>query len=124
MNEDTISHEDLVAGLQDLRLPDVAVGGLAADIVVSAAVGLLLAFGLGFFLSVVLRRGARGEVPVRLADQIRDLRGLPEEERMVALLHLLAERDPVAAAQLRDRLYRAGAFPDVVELEERLSGHA
>lgn len=120
MADGAMTHDDLIAGLQGLRLPETAVGGTVADVVVAVALGLILALVLVALLSPMLVREARLDRAPDLEDRLRELRDLPEEERAVRLLHLLAAQDPVSAAGLRGRIYRAGAFPESAELEDRL----
>jgi hypothetical protein len=120
MADGAMTHDDLIAGLQGLRLPETAVGGTVADVVVAVAFGLILALVVVTLLSPMLARNTRPDRTPDLENRLRELRDLPEEERAVRLLHLLEAQDPVSTAGLRGRIYRAGAFPESAELENRL----
>ncbi|MDK3075313.1 hypothetical protein QO034_19725 [Sedimentitalea sp. JM2-8] len=124
MVDGAVTHDDLIAGLHGLRLPETAAGGTVADVVVAVALGLILALVVAALLSPVLARETRPDRVPDLEDRLRDLRDLPDEDRAVRLLHLLAALDPDSAAELRGRIYRAGAFPESAELEDRLRRHA
>lgn len=123
MAERALTAQAVKDGLQDIRLPPDAPGGMAAELLVAVALGLLLAVLLGQALRLVtvVRPAAR---PPRLGQRIAALAPLPDEDRRLALLHLLKETDPAALARLSAALYRPGGLPPAAEIEAELSRHA
>lgn len=112
-----MSREAMLASLGDIRLPVEAAGGMLADF--AAAVGLA---ALAAMIVVALLRGAGSKRAVNRdptpAERHAALRTLPDEERRVALLHLLKEIAPERHAALGDRLYRPGGVPlEAIEAE-------
>lgn len=111
---------EMLAGLQDIRLPELAPGGLFAEIAVVTGIGLLIACGLSVLIPLISQSVARSAAP-SLSDQIALVRHLSDTDRSVALLHLMQSHDPTAAAALRERLYARDGFPEPDELEEYLN---
>lgn len=116
-----MSKEAMLAGLADIRLPEAAEGGLAAELAVAIGVaaltaGCLMAFGriLG-----VSRRRVR---PLSLAAEIDAVADLAPTERRLRLLHLLKARAPGRYAELLsgDDLYKPDGAPDVAAIEAEL----
>lgn len=107
--------DDMLVGLQGLRLPEGAPGGLLAEVLVAVGLGLVIAWGLSFLVGLVSTRVV--QVTPSLRDQLAALRDLPEAERSVALLHLIRTHDRAVADQLGARLYGRGDFPTSDELE-------
>ncbi|WP_102106557.1 hypothetical protein [Oceaniglobus roseus] len=116
-----MTRDEMLASLHGIRLPDAAAGGRLADVLVALGLGLLLAGVLGLLLPLFARRRARRDARSLLAARIAAARGLPEEERAVAMLHLLRDTAPTEAERLRARLYLPGRFPDSAELEAVLT---
>lgn len=115
MAESTIPDE-MLAGLRDIRLPDIAPGGLIAEIAVAVGFGLLVGCVFSFLLPLISRNTR--ETAISLRDQLSLISTLPEPERSIALLHLIRQMNPEAAASLKDRLYRRDGFPGSGELEQ------
>ncbi len=123
MADRALTKDAVLAGLQDIRLPTDAAGGLLAELLVASGLGLLLALGIGLMLRSITRSlPTIGRAP-SLSEQVEALSTLPETERQLALLHLLKANHPSAFAALADRLYRAGALPGCPTLEEELLRH-
>ncbi|MEP2028254.1 MAG: hypothetical protein ABJI96_06055 [Paracoccaceae bacterium] len=108
--------DEMLAGLRDIRLPDVAPGGLIAEIAVAVGFGLLVACAISFLLPLISRKTR--ETANSLRDQLSHISTFPEPQRNVALLHLIRRMSPEAAASLKDRLYRRDGFPASGELEQ------
>lgn len=120
MDERSLTLEDLRAGLQDIRLPPDAPGGLAAELVVAGGTGLLLALLLSGLLPLMTRRVERKK-PHSLKDQIKALTDLPEETRRIELLRLLKSIRPGAPLLSRHDLYATDGLPTIEELETELN---
>ncbi|ETX14238.1 hypothetical protein OCH239_03985 [Roseivivax halodurans JCM 10272] len=115
MAERALSEEAVVAGLQDIRLPEDAPGGVIAEMLAGAGLGLSLALLVGLAL--------RTFAPVRgPAAEAAPVSG--ETARRRALLLELRERRPEVYARLRRDLYRPGGLPDVAALETELARDA
>lgn len=115
---DRAAATELLAGLHDIRMPEAAAGGAIAELAVLIAVALLAAAVVS--LAAPAFTAARKAGAATLDDEIAAAARLGEDERALALLHLIRRRDPQAASGLRARLYGAGAFPTAEELEDRL----
>lgn len=122
MTDSALTHDDLIAGLHGMRLPDAAPGGLLADLAAAGAVGLLAGCVLALLFSLVSRPHPAARQP-SLADRLDALARLPEADRTVELLHLLREHDPDAVRALRDQLYRRDAPLALADLEDRVRRH-
>lgn len=120
MADALITAEDLVAGLHDIRLPSHAAGGVVADVAAAAGLGLIAALFIALLVPLVSVRlaSARSEV---LKDQIAALEGLSPEERGVALLRMIAARNP-GSSVLSGDLYTRDGLPSVEALEAELTG--
>ncbi|MGB5558701.1 MAG: hypothetical protein WBN04_11910 [Paracoccaceae bacterium] len=121
MEKSGITVEDLIAGLQDIRLPSHAPGGMWAEILAAAGLGLLLACCVALVLPLITRRKSLPHAPT-LSQRVAALSGLPEADRAVGLLHLLKQHDPEAAAQFGRKIYARGGLPDAATLEAALTG--
>ncbi|SMX44923.1 hypothetical protein [Actibacterium lipolyticum] len=119
MAERAFTLEDLVAGLQDIRLPTDAAGGQVAEFAAAMGLGLFLAFMVALLLPLIMKRSTQTR-PETLAERIDALRTLPPEQRALALLHLLKERAPDAVARMGSGLYAPGGLPDPTALEAEL----
>ena len=108
--------DEMLAGLRDIRLPEIAQGGTVAEIAAAVGLGLLIGCVLSFLIPLISRstRGNKSDAQDRLSDILK----LSEPARSVALLHLIRRRNPKATEGLRDRLYRRDAFPTAHELEQ------
>ncbi|MEM9552111.1 MAG: hypothetical protein AAGA05_13110 [Pseudomonadota bacterium] len=109
MSEGGISHETMLNGLRDIRLPPEAAGSQVAD--VFAVAGLSLGAAV---LAVLLARSISQAKPKEppLVQQIETAAHLHEDDRRVLFLHLLKSRDPAGFNALSDQLYR----PDRIDL--------
>lgn len=109
----------MLAGLQDIRLPEIAPGGLIAELAAAVGVGLLIACAFSFLIPILTRKATPNSAP-SLSEQLDVARQLPEAERSVSLLHMLREQDKDTADALQDRLYGQEDFPSSRELEQLL----
>lgn len=112
--------ETLLAGLQDIRLPADAPGGLFAEMMVVIGMALGLALLVSLALRVVLRRPERTAAPLSLSAQVAALRDRPADDRVIGLLALIRTHVPGALPGLRPRIYGAGDPPAAAELEALL----
>lgn len=123
MADRALTPEAVLTGLQDIRLPAEAAGGLVAEVLAVVGLGLGLALLLGLAVRIVSRpRVSRTRVP-SLASRLAALSDLPEAERSVALLHLLKEVRPARYQALSEGIYRIGGVPDASALEAELRRH-
>ncbi|MEO3416453.1 hypothetical protein AAFO92_17520 [Roseovarius sp. CAU 1744] len=123
MTDRALTEEAVLAGLQDIRLPVDAPGGLLADFLLVIGLGLCLALCLGTVLRLFTSARQRARRPPTLAQQVDASKALPEEQRRIMLLHLLKTARPEAFATLSDRLYHPGGMPESTVLEAALTGH-
>ncbi|MCP4070881.1 MAG: hypothetical protein GY742_03965 [Hyphomicrobiales bacterium] len=119
MNKQGITEVDFLAGLHDIRLPSEAAGGLASEILAALGIGLLLAVCIGLLAPLVTKRKSKIPLP-GLPDRIEALKLLPDEGRAIALLHLLKENNPEAAAGFCRNIYSPGGIPQISILENEL----
>lgn len=119
MAERRLTTDELLSGLQGIRLPPDAPGGLVAEIAAAVGVGLLIALGVSTLLPLITRRTSRKSAP-SLHDRIEDTRSLPADDRVVALLHLMKEQKPAFLKTLKNRIYAPGELPDPQMLESEL----
>ena len=112
--------ETLLAGLQDIRLPADAPGGLLAEMLVVIGMALGLALLVSLALRVVLRRPERTAVPLSLSMQVAALRDRPADDRVIGLLALIRTHAPGALPGLRSRIYGTGTPVEPAELEALL----
>ncbi|MCY0096495.1 hypothetical protein [Hoeflea ulvae] len=117
MADDAVSAETMLVGLQDIRLPAEAPGGLAAELIAVIGLGLVLALAVSVLLKLVTRPPPKPAAELALADRIAALAALPEEDRALALLSLIRATAPDALPGLRASLYRRGGFPEAARLE-------
>lgn len=115
MAEGITTVDAMLSGLHDIRLPEAAPGGLIAEIMVAVGFGLLSAYLLSVVLGYFVRRPAKGTGS--LADQVAALANLPEDDRAVALLHLIQIYAPSA---LSAGIYARDGIPPITELEDML----
>ncbi|MGR3269513.1 hypothetical protein DU478_18395 [Thalassococcus profundi] len=114
MADRALTEEALIAGLRDIRLPEHAAGGLPAELLAAAAIGLLIAAVLG----LAVRALSFAKVPRRAAPAVP-----PGDERL-ALLRRLKTQAPERYAQLARDLYRPGGVPDLDTLRAEVARHA
>ena len=115
MAEGITTVDAMLSGLHDIRLPEVAPGGMISEILVAVGFGLLSAYLLSVVLGYFVRRPAKGAGS--LADQVAALANLPEDDRAVALLHLIQIHAPAA---LSAGIYARDGIPPISELEAML----
>ncbi len=119
MADRRLTADDLLSGLNSIRLPSDAPGGLLADSAAAIGLGLLIAICLSALLPFVTKRVSKKPSPT-LNDRIEQARNLPPDDRIVALLHLLKESNPALLADLKGRIYTRGGLPDPHLLETEL----
>lgn len=112
--------ETLLAGLQDIRLPADAPGGLLAEMLAVLGLALGLALLVSLVLRVVLRRPERTAAPLSLSARVAALRDRPADDRVIGLLALIRTHAPGALPGLRPRIYGTGNPPAAAELEALL----
>jgi len=117
MAEHGISAETMLAGLQDIRLPAEAPGGLAAELFAVVGLGLALALIVSMLLKLFMRPQRNPAAAPAMADRIAALATLPDEDRALALLALIQTSSPGALPALRKSLYTRDGFPEVARLE-------
>jgi hypothetical protein len=122
MSDRAISEEAMLSSLRDIRLPTEAAGGAWADLAATIGLAAMAALGVVLALRVFsLRRAAPATAgPKAALDALRDL---PDEDRRVALLHLLRDHAPDRHAALRDRLYRPAPAIALSDLEAEVARH-
>ncbi len=111
-----MSEAAMLASLRDIHLPDLAPGGMAADIAVTVGLAGLAALLVGALLRLVsLRRKVRPRDTLRA--ELARLKHEPDAARRVALLHLLRARAPERYAEIKGDLYRPRGGIDTKTLE-------
>ena len=118
MTDRARSEAAMLSSLHDIQLPELAPGGVAADIAVTVGLAALAALLVAGLLRLVsIKRGTRPQDGLQ-AELIR-LRSQPEAARRVALLHMLRERAPDRYARVKGALYRpdGGIDTDALEAE-------
>lgn len=105
-----MSREAMLAGLQDIRLPPDAAGGLLSDVAVGIGLAAFAAL-VGVALLRAFGRERTTTRPPTLSERVTAINALPEEERRVALLHLLKDEAPDRYAPLGKGLYRPDSIP-------------
>ena len=115
MAEGITTVDAMLSGLHDIRLPEAAPGGMISEILVAVGYGLLLAYLTSLVLGYFLRGPATDAGS--LTDQIAALADLPEDDRAVALLHMIQIHAPAA---LPTELYARAGIPPIDELEAML----
>lgn len=123
MSDRALTAEAVLAGLQDIRLPAEAPGGLLAELLAALGLGLLLAFLLGAALRLFSVAWQTGQKPPSLDQKLRAAAALPEDQRRLALMHLLKAKRPEIFAELAQELYREGGLPESNVLEAELIRH-
>ncbi|ETW12748.1 hypothetical protein ATO8_09403 [Roseivivax marinus] len=116
-----LSEAVLQAGLRALHLPTRTGWEVVADLLAALAVGLFLALLIGGALRLFSRPATRQP---DLAANVLALRALSEDDRRVALLHLLKTRAPDRYARLSGALYRPGGLPEADALEREVLADA
>lgn len=119
MTDRALSEAAMQTGLQDIRLPVSAPGGLIAEIAAGIGGGALLALVILLFLRLVTARRER-EAAQPLTRQIAATKGLPADARRIALLRLLKTHSPEVHARLQDRLYAENGL-DTREIETEVA---
>lgn len=108
--------DELLTGLRDIRLPGDAPGGLAAEILVMVGLGAILALTVALVLKMFTTQQRHRPIrPPDLDTQIDALRTLPDEQRALALLHLIREQNQGDA--LPEGRYAPGGIPSIDALE-------
>ena len=115
MAEGITTVDAMLSGLHDIRLPEVAPGGLISEILVTVGFGLLLAYLMSLVLGYFLRGPAKDAGS--LTDQIAALADLTDDDRAVALLHMIQIHAPAA---LSAGIYARDGIPPITELEATL----
>ncbi len=114
MADGQITEAAMLRGLQDIRLPGEAAGGVLAEGLAALGLGLLLALALSVILRPLMDRKPKAHVET-LDDRIEAALALPEGDRQLALLRLLAQHDAVDPA-----IYALDGLPDTDALLARL----
>ncbi len=115
MAERALTEEAMLAGLNDIRLPSSSPGGLAADLLAAAGLGIAAALLLAALLRLVTR--ARMARPARADPGERELDEGTEDACRRAALRRLKRDDPARYANLAADLYRKGGLPPLEALE-------
>ncbi|MGB3243917.1 MAG: hypothetical protein WBB25_05255 [Sulfitobacter sp.] len=124
MSDTALSEEAMLASLRGLSLPPEAAGGMLSDIAVVvglAACLALLAVALVRLLSV-RRVPAENSLKARMM-ALTSSASLTEDQRRVALLHLLKSAAPERFAEMRGELYRPGGHVDLTALQAEVARH-
>ncbi|QHQ36514.1 hypothetical protein [Algicella marina] len=121
MSERGLTRDDMIAAMQDIRLPAEAPGGLIADLAVAIGLGLLVALLFSAVLPLVTRRQQPPRPPTA-EESMGRLDGLPEDMRVIGLLHILRSHDPARAREFTEELYRKGPLPDAERLVASIRG--
>ncbi|WP_083100394.1 hypothetical protein [Pseudophaeobacter leonis] len=117
MTEQSPQTEALLLALQDIRLPGDAPGGFWAEAAVAMALGVLVATGLAMVFAGLSQRRVRPAPAPQLSEQIAVARRLPEESRILALLHLARRHYPQVQLVPPQALYTPGQLPAAQEVE-------
>lgn len=117
MTDRALTKEAVLSGLQDIRLPPEASGGLVSEVLAVIGLALILAVLISLGARLVTRSPPGRPRKPGLRDRAAALSDLPGEERRVALLHLLKATRPDAFRALAADLYAPGGLPDLAELE-------
>ncbi|WP_299846699.1 hypothetical protein [uncultured Roseovarius sp.] len=120
MADRALTEEAVLAGLQDIRLPTDAPGGLFAELLAVIGMALLLALFLGLIARTLSRPRLKKTRQIPVHDQLAQLKKLPDSERKLALLHLLKDTRPEVFKPLAVGLYRPDGLPDADTLEKAL----
>lgn len=112
MADRALTEEAVLAGLQDIRLPPDAAGGLAAELLAAIGFGLIVAAVLGLFIPLITR--SRRPEWTRTAGARAQL---TEDARQLELLRLLKRKRPETFAALAARIYAPNGLPDIETLE-------
>jgi hypothetical protein len=120
MTEQSVQAEALLVALQGIRLPGDAPGGFLAEAAVAMALGLVVATGVAILLAGLSHRRPRPVSAPQVSEQIAALRQLPEENRILALLHLARREYPQVQLVPSQALYTPGVFPSAQEVEAAL----
>ncbi len=120
MSDRAMSEAAMLASLRDIQLPVEAAGGLIADVAATIAASGVLAL----LIATVFRALSFKTAPVTtdpLAARRAALAGLPEDDRRLALLHLLRAHAPERYADLRKSLYQPSGGIDISVLEAEVN---
>lgn len=116
MTETALTETAMLAGLRDIRLPAEAAGGWPADLAAAVALAGGAALLVGWFVRLLSLRQTKAR-PRDLQDELSDLAALPDDDRRIALLHLLKTRAPDRFTTLQEGLYRPEGGPEVARLQ-------
>lgn len=121
MAERALTEDAMLAGLHDIRLPGEAPGGLAAELLAAAGLGILAALAVAALLLLVTR--ARAAMPERqpAPAEAREIDAGSEAALRRALLRRLRRERPDRYAALARDLYRPGGLPAPDALEAMLA---
>lgn len=120
MSERALSETAMLSSLRDIDMPAVAAGGMAADIAVTVGLAALAALGVSAVLRLLsLHRAAPPGNGLR--ERLDALAAAPEDERRIALLHLLREHAPERYAEIRGTLYARNGGIDTATLEAEVA---
>ena len=107
-----IATPGIVAQLHPPRLPEAFAALHWGDVLAGFGLGLLLAWGLLILLGPMLRRRPRA---IRLPERVAATRGLPAQDRLLALARILSETGGTLPAEQRAALYSGTADPEALE---------
>jgi hypothetical protein len=110
-----LTEEAMLAGLHDIRLPGEASGGLAAELLAAAGIGIFAALLAAALLMLVT--GTRRDATAVSETPAGEIDAGGAAARRRALLRRLKREDPERFAALAGDLYRPGGLPDLAALE-------
>ena len=117
MTDRAMSEAAMLESLRDIRLPEVAAGGLLADLLVAAGLaGLAVLVVAGLFRLISLRRPPKATST--LTDALQEAESLPEPLQRTAFLHMLRQHAPERYKALRGALYASDELTTPMIREE------
>lgn len=120
MTERALSETAMLASLRDIELPMAAAGGVIAELAATVGISGIVALGVaGLLRAITVKRAEKCQSP--LQNHCAALADLPDEERRLALLHLLRAHAPERYAQLRTSLYRPSGGVETAVLEAEVN---
>jgi hypothetical protein len=119
MIDQAMSEAAMLISLRDITLSVEAAGGLGADIAATVGLaGILALFIAGMLRLFSMRR--RVAVPP-LRGQFLEIRKMPDDDRRIALLHLLRQAQPERYAAIKGALYQPEGGVDIATLEAEVA---